>query len=62
MVVGVTATTVPALFALLDSPEYTSSFALVFGPTMPMGSIALLFWKRMTACSVKEPKYPVIVG
>ena len=31
----------------------------VLGPTIPTGSSRLAFWKRMTACLVSGPKYPV---
>ena len=37
-------------------------FALVSGPTLPMGLIPFALWNAATAFSVTEPKYPVIEG
>jgi hypothetical protein len=44
-------------------PTKPLSFALVRGPTKPLtGEMPSALWKRVTACSVRRPKYPVGVA
>ena len=44
-----------------DALSAVATFARVFAPAMPSAVRPFFFWKFMTAASVLEPKWPLIV-